>query len=109
MSWKKWVALLALLVTSVTGSHAQAPMGESPFLGWRYYVAAYLPIVQLEGEATMSLPTGAPGTVPLGLGFQDVGENYDWAVAGLFMAKRGDWSFNVDLSFSQTREILTFV
>ncbi len=92
---------LTFTVMCAPRGHAQAPMGESPVDEWRYYVAAYLPIVQISGTAIISLPTGAPATVPIDLGFEDVGENYDWALAGIFMAKKGSWSFNVDLNHAE--------
>jgi hypothetical protein len=91
--------LLVALVAMPVLNQAQAK--EKTWEDWNFYVDLYLLLVNVSGDAAITLPDGDPVDIPINLRFRDILDNYKGGVSGVIMAKKKRWSINLDLSYAK--------
>ena len=63
---------------------------------WEYFVGGYLTTTAIDATTTTPGPTG-DSVLTIDASFSDILDNLDYGASGIFIAKKGPYSINVDL------------
>lgn len=86
-----------LMILSVCGMTSMAQASDDG-TGWNYFASAYLTSTSIDAKSTAPSPKGDM-TVDIDASFSDLLENLDYGLSGLFIARKGKVSINLDLFF----------
>lgn len=84
---------LLLIVMSGSGLVQAEQSGD-----WEYFAGGYLTTMAIDAKTTSPGPTGDQ-VLEIDASFSDLLDNLDWAASGIFIARKGPLSLNVDLVF----------
>lgn len=65
---------------------------------WNFFLAGYLTATAIDSKTTSYAP-GGDQVIEIDASFSDLLENLDYGASGMFIARKGVFSFNVDLVF----------
>lgn len=82
------------LLTIVTFAPALAQAEQSG--DWEYFAGGYLTTMAIDATTSSPGPTGDT-VIDIDADFSDILDNLDWAASGIFIARKGPLSLNVDL------------
>ena len=86
-----------LMILSVCGMSSVAQANDDG-TGWKYFAGAYLSGTAIDAKATAPTPGGDMET-QIDAEFSDLLENLEYGLSGLFIARRGKVSINLDVLF----------
>lgn len=93
----KYLFHAAVLMTVLSYSvFAQADADNDE---WTYFVAGYLTAVSIDAKATTYSPAGDQ-VLKIEPSFSDLLDNMDYGASGIFIARKGAFSLNVDMVFA---------